>query len=232
VEDVEPFIAWLRSRGTPEAHLDAHRHYAAELAKHPSLSAALRAGEEEGVAANRLANLRQTAARLAEYEDWKANPDRPERPERPERVTATPPAPIERSARVTAALKQSIPRKGCACTKHYDVYLDNDFGSLARWLGGGIGIGTIILIRMFGLLGALAIGFALAGLGGFATIFTVALRCEGCRLRVSDLDEDERTTLRKARALVTLVTLGLLAAAVLCGVLWWMAVTSRSRLYQ
>jgi len=217
VGEVEPFLEWLRRSGTPEPHVEAHRHYANELAKHPSLTAALRAEEEAGSPAKRIANLRQTAARLAEYEDSKglphAAPALAVERERPLSV-----APPVQAAPSRHAI--SLPRKGCSCRSHQDIYLDTDFGSLASMIGGGIGIGTLILIRMIGVLGAVTVALGLAGLGGLATIISICFRCEGCRDPVSDLDEDERAVLRKGRALVTLITMGFVGGALACGFLW------------
>ena len=79
VGDVEAFIEWLRARGTPEPQLEAHRHYARELAKHPSLSAALRAEQEAGAPANRSANIviRGGTASWEASEHVEFWPDRP-----------------------------------------------------------------------------------------------------------------------------------------------------------
>lgn len=121
----------------------------------------------------------------------------------------------------------STPRKNCQCRKRYDVYVDNDFGIMAKLLGGGAGIAMFFLVRLVGILGAGAIALGLAALGGTATIISICFRCEGCRRTIRDLDDGERSDLRKARALVTLVTLGLWAGAGICAVLWWMAFQSR-----
>jgi hypothetical protein len=216
VGEVEPFIEWLRTTGTPEAHVEAHRHYAIELAKHPSLTAALRAEEEAGSPAKRIANLRQTAARLAEFEESKRSPPPvAARPRAPESVAPPVQAPAPSSRHV-----MSLPRKGCSCRSHQDIYLDTDFGSLASMIGGGIGIGMFFLIRFIGILGAAAIALGLAGLGGLATIISICFRCEGCRDPVTDLDADERALLRKGRALVTLITAGFVGGAIVCGSLW------------
>jgi hypothetical protein len=222
VEDVEPFITWLRGQGLPDEHVAAYRNYLAELAKHPSLSAAIRAAEEAGTPAKQIANMRQVAARFAEFQE-KGSVAKPQATPR-----GTPPAALEVEARTPLApianrLKDMEPRRrGCTCKKRYDIYLDNDFGALARWLGGGIGIGTLILIRLIGIFGAAALALGLAGIGGLATVISICFRCEGCRHRITDLDEDERAHLKKGRAMVVLVTAGLLAGSVLCGYLWYL----------
>lgn len=229
--DVEPFIAWLRDQGLPDEHIAAYRNYLAELAKHPSLSAALRAAEEAGTPARQIANMRQVAARLAEFNEKGAV-----EPKKPLAPRATPPvelaveAPKKPASALVERMRNELPpRRGCSCKKRYDLYLDNDFGALARWLGGGIGIGTLILIRLIGILGAAALALGLAGLGGFITSFTICLRCEGCRQRVQDLDEDERAWVKKGRGLVVLVTAGLLAGSVICGYLWYLVITRSHR---
>ena len=221
MEEVEPFIDWLRSQGLPDEHVAAYRNYLAELAKHPSLSAAIRAAEEAGTPPKQIANMRQVAARFAEFKDKGAAAV-----EKPA-ARGTPPMSLEVEAKKPlpplssrTAVNERPPRRGCSCKKHYDVYLDNDFGALASWLGGGIGIGTIILIRMIGVLGAACLALGLAGLGGLVTCFSICVRCEGCRQRVTDLDEEELRDLRKGRGMVVLVTAGLLAGALLCGYLW------------
>jgi hypothetical protein len=66
--DVEAFVAWLRKRGTPEAHLDAYRHYAGELAGHADPQAGVRDAEASGAPPQRIANLYRTACLLAEYD--------------------------------------------------------------------------------------------------------------------------------------------------------------------
>lgn len=217
--DVDTFVDWLRANGTPEAHVSAHRHYAEELAKHPSLSAAIRHHEDAGAPAQRIANLRSTAAKLAEMEHGAPLP----RASPPLEVETPRPAP-----RATVSdPRWTTPRIGCECRKRYDLYLDNDFGTLAKMLGGGLGIGMFLLIRMIGVLGALAIALGLAGLGGFATIMTICYRCEGCRKPIKkDLDDEERTTLRKGRAMVVLVTAALWGGAALCVFLWLSALRS------
>jgi len=213
VGEVEPFIEWLRRNGTPEPHVEAHRHYATELAKHPSLTAALRAEEEAGSPAKRIANLRQTAARLAEFEESKSTPI----PGARARESVAPPV---QAAPAPSRHAIALPRKGCSCRTHQDIYLDTDFGTLASMIGGGIGIGTFFLIRLIGVLGAVTLALGLAGLGGLATIISICFRCEGCRDPVSDLDADERALLRKGRALVTLITMGFVGGAIACGLLW------------
>lgn len=227
--DVDELVEWLRRNGTPEAHLAAHRHYAEELAKHPSLSAAIRYHEDAGAPPQRIANLKATAAKFAELEESKRAPRAPVAPVRvrePELPVHVAPRP---AARQTAdpPSRWTAPRVGCDCKKRYDLYLDNDFGGLAKMLGGGLGIGTFLLVRMIGVLGALAIALGLAGLGGFATIMTICFRCEGCRKPIKqDLDDDERATLRKGRAMVVIVTALLWGGAALCAFLWITAVRS------
>jgi hypothetical protein len=120
-------------------------------------------------------------------------------------------------------------RLGCECREGRDVYLDTDFGPAASMIGGGIGIGTIILIRFVGVLGAAAIALWLASAGGLATALTICFRCEGCRCTIRTLDDDEKAHLRKGRARVTLVTAGLLAGAVLCSVMWWRLASAQLR---
>ena len=243
VGDVDAFVEWLRSIGTPEAHVAAHRHYAEELDRHPSLSAALRYHEDAGAPAGRLANLKATAAKRVEYEQSLiASVPRPRslaaepvpyRPA-PAEPAAHPPSEVPalaverpRSRTLEPNPRWSQPRPGCICKKRYDLYLDNDFGGLAKMLGGGIGIGTFLLIRMIGVVGALAVALGLAGLGGIATFLTICFRCEGCRKPIrNDLDDDERTTLRKGRAMVGLVTGALLAGAALCVFIWITVVKS------
>lgn len=238
--DVDAFVKWLEDSGTPAAHVAAHRHYAEELDKHPSLSAALRYHEDAGAPAGRLANLKATAAKRVEFEQSLiASIPRP-RPLASEPVPYPPAEPagyrpsevpqlaIERPKPRTVEPnpRWSAPRNGCTCQKRYDLYLDNDFGGLAKMLGGGIGIGTFLLVRAIGVVGALAIAFGLAGLGGFATILTICFRCEGCRKPIKDLDDDERTTLRKGRAIVVLITVALFAGAALCAFIWITVVKS------
>jgi hypothetical protein len=250
VEDLEQFVEWLRKRGVPAAHIDAHRHYAMELAKYSSLPAAIVAEQQAGASAQRLANLRATSSKLDEFRTGISLEIVPEDLVRRPRNTSAPPpmsAPMASPAGADAA-RSSIdaprpksptagpvrreketrpPRKGCECRERHDLYLDNDFGSLATMLGGGIGIGMIIMIRLVGLLGAFAVAFGLAGLGGLATILSICFRCEGCRRTVRDLDADERSDLRKGRMMVTVVTLALIAASALCGYLWFMAAKTR-----
>jgi hypothetical protein len=222
VEDVEPFIEWLKGQGLPDAQMAAYRNYLAELSKHPSLSAAIKAAEEAGTPPREIANMRQVAARLVTFRDAPATPALPAKLP----VASEPTFEVE-ARQPAAAPKRRIgdtapPRRGCSCKKRYDLYLDNDFGALARWLGGGIGIGTLILIRMIGILGAACLALGLAGMGGLVTCFSICLRCEGCRQRVTDLDEDEIAHVRKGRGLTVLVTAGLLAGSLLCGYLWFM----------
>lgn len=229
---MEPFIEWLRGQGLPAEHIAAYREHLAELAKHPSLSAAIRAAEEAGTPAKQIANMRQVAARLVEFNEKGAVATARGTPAASVDIARGTPAlevePRTRLKPITSRLAHiDPPRRGCECKKRYDVYLDNDFGALARWLGGGIGIGTLILIRLIGLLGAAALALGMAGMGGFVTCFTICVRCEGCRRRISDLDDEELRDLRKGRGLVVLVTAGLLAGAALCGYLWISVMTSR-----
>jgi len=231
---VEPFIAWLRDQGLPDEHIAAYRGHLAELAKHPSLSAAIRAHEEAGTPARQIANMRQVAARFAEFNE-KGAIARGTPPveleveaKKPLSPRGTPPVALEVEAKKPLPPRgprvgdTEPPRKGCSCRKRYDVYLDNDFGALGRWLGGGIGIGTIILIRLIGVLGAASLALGLAGMGGFITCFTICVRCEGCRQRIQDLDAEERADLGKGRRKVVLVTAALLAGSVICAYLWVM----------
>jgi len=120
-------------------------------------------------------------------------------------------------------------RKGCICNRRYDVYLDDDFGALARLFGGGIGIGTLVLIRLIGVLGALTLALGAAGMGGLVTITSICFRCEGCRYRVRDPDADERARIRKGRGRVVLVTLALIIGAAVCGAAWWSLVKNAHR---
>ena len=257
---MEPFITWLRGQGIPDDHIRAYRHYLAELAKHPSLSAAIKAAEEAGTPPQQIANLRQVAARLLEFQEAggatvaasssvaaspsiAASPSvasvavsavaslevEPKQPRPGGASSLEVEAREPRAARASRAPAVEPRRKGCECAKRYDVYLDNDFGALASWLGGGIGIGTIIIIRFIGILGAAALALGLAGMGGLVTIFSICFRCQGCRRRITDLDEDEREHLRKGRGMVVVVTLGLLIAAAVCGYLWVLAMQSRNR---
>ena len=236
MEDVEPFIEWLQTKGlTDEAHLAAYRRILAELAQQPSLSAALRAAEEAGKTPREIANIRAVAARKAEFEQLSApapepRSSSPSRPpvERPLDVEPTPRAAAglavePRAARPTASrLRDSDPpRKGCICKRRSDVYLDDDFGALARLFGGGIGIGTLILIRLLGVLGALTLAFGAAAMGGLVTITSICMRCESCRYRVRDTTEDERARIRKGRGRVVVITLILLVAAAVCAAAWW-----------
>ena len=220
MQDLEPFLEWLRSRGATAAQLAVCRQYAIELAKYPSLSAALRAYEEAGAAADRIAGLRQTAARIAEFTEAT----------RVIAMRGEPPLELEpRRARPATGRVHDVaqsPRLGCTCRKYYDVYVDSDFGTLASMLGGGIGIGTLILIHWLGALAAAAIALGLAGLGGLATVGSICVRCEGCRCKIRDLDDADRVDLRKGRARVARVTLALLAGAALCGYLCWVFATS------
>lgn len=227
MEDVEPFIVWLEGQGLSRDQLDAYKRYLAELARHPSLSAALRAGEEAGMPARDLTNLRQVAARLAEFQ---ATRDAPAPASPPLEVEPRRPLEVEpKPVRAPPARDHAMdpPRRGCVCQRRHDVYLDNDFGALAKLLGGGAGLGAFLLVRLVGVLGALTLALALAGTGGTATIISICMRCSDCRRRISDLDSDERAAVRKGRGLVTLVTIGLLAGAALCGAIWWSAVKSR-----
>ena len=211
------FVEWLRTKGLPNERIEAFRFFAAELAKHPSLSAAIRAYEDAGEPPQRITNLRHAAAKLVEYEESRHAPA----------VDPSPPRPRTPSAAVVAAAA-STSRLGCSCRKRYDIYLDSDFGALARWLGGGIGIGSLVMIRLFGIVGAAAIALGLAGTGGAATILSICFRCEGCRQRIRDLDRDELAILRSGRAKVTLITVGLLGGAAVCGLGWWMAISAKS----
>jgi hypothetical protein len=260
VQDVEPFIEWLRTKGlTDDAQLSAYRRFVAEIGAQPSLSAALRAAEEEGKPAKHIANLRAVAARMAEFDSMRDAPAIPAaartpglevEPRQPARggldVGPRPPAPVvERhlarggGLEVEASQPRSVPaamqrdmgdrRKGCICSKRYDLYLDDDFGALARLFGGGIGIGTIILIRLVGILGALAIALGFAGMGGLITILSICMRCEGCRRRVQDLDPDERARVRKGRGRVIVLTLIFIVGALICAAAWWNLVKAPPR---
>lgn len=228
MEDVEPFIDWLREHGTPEAHLVGYRQYAAELAKHPSLSAALEAAKAEGRDGKQIGNLRTTAARIAEFEASRSAPAPLEiEPPRARPVALEVEPPRARPAPSANLTKDLAPqRRGCVCSRRDEVFLDNDLGALAKMLGGGAGIGTFLLVRMVGLLGALSVALGLAGLGGVATIISICFRCQGCRRKVTDLDDTERAALHKGRGRVTIVTVALLAGAVVCALIWWNAVRS------
>ena len=220
----------MRARGTAEQHLEAHRHYALELAKYPSLSAALRAEEEAGSPANRIANIRQVAARIAEFHSGQGVAVHDASPARPSPAQPALEVEAPRTARATVSprmLGLEPRRRGCDCRERQDVYVDNDFGAMASMLGGGIGIGTIVLIKFVGVLGALAIALGLASLGGLATTMSICFRCHGCRCKVRDLDADERLALGKGRALVAAVTLALMAGSALCGYIWYSAVKAR-----
>jgi hypothetical protein len=239
VEDVEPFIEWLQSKGlSDEAHLAAYRRIVAELAQHPSLSAALRAAEEAGKPPREIANMRAVAGRIAEFEQLSAPAPapRPSSPSRPPVEKKEPALEVEPAPRAAAALAveprttrpplsrmrdSDPPRKGCICKRRSDVYLDDDFGALARLFGGGIGIGTIVLIRLLGVLGALTLAFGAAAMGGLVTITSICMRCETCRHRVSDTTDDERARIRTGRGRVVVITLILLVAAAACGAAWW-----------
>lgn len=230
VDDVEGFIAWMRARGTPEQHLPAHRHYALELSKHPSLSAALRAEEEAGSPANRIANIRQVAARIAEFHSGHGVEVHDASPVRQAPASLALEVEAPRAARATVSPRRlglEPPRRGCECRERQDIYVDNDFGAMASMLGGGLGIGTIVLIKFVGVIGALAIALGLASLGGLATTMSICFRCHGCRCKVRDLDADESGTLGKGRALVAAVTLALMAGSGLCGYLWYSAMKAR-----
>jgi hypothetical protein len=237
VEDAERFLTWLQGQGLGEKQLAAYRKYLEELAKHPSLSAALRAAEDAGVPAREIGNMRAVAARFAEFQATgeatasAAPPSRrsPTSPPPSARPPTSPPLEIEKPARPAPARDHSVelPRKGCVCNRRQDVYVDNDFGALAKLLGGGAGIGAVLLTRMIGVFGALALAFGLAAMGGMATIISICLRCNSCRRRVTDLDSDERAAVHKGRGLVTLVTLGLVAATAVSGFLWWKRAQAR-----
>jgi hypothetical protein len=243
VQDVEPFIEWLRTKGlTDEAQLSAYRRFVAEIAAQPSLSAALRVAEEEGMPAKHIANLRAVAARMAEFDSSRTAPAAPAprviNPSPALEVEPRPPArgggleiEAKQPRHVPAAMLRNLGdrRKGCICNKRYDLYLDDDFGALARLFGGGIGIGTIILIRLVGILGALAIALGFAGMGGLVTILSICMRCEGCRHRVQDLDDDERARVRKGRGRVIVLTLIFIVGALICAAAWWNVIKSAPR---
>lgn len=208
--DVDRFIDWLRLRGTPEAHLDAFRHYAGVLAGYNDITEAVRGEEAAGAPPQRIKNLRQTAAHIAEFSGGSR------------------PLPVTRSPVVEPPPPTALgPRKNCECKKRHDVYIDNDFGIWAKLIGGGSAVAIFVLKRAFGFAGAMAITFGLAATGGTITIGSVCFRCEGCRRTIRDLDADERVELRKARALVTLITIGLAAAAVLCALVWYSGMKAR-----
>jgi hypothetical protein len=230
VQDVDLFIEWLRTKGlSDETQLTAYRRFVEEIAAQPSLSAALRAAEEEGKPPKHIANLRAVAARMAEFESSRNAPPPPAPRPTP---LASPVLEVEaRQPRAPAAVLRNVSdrRKGCICNKRYDLYLDDDFGALARVFGGGIGVGTIILIRVVGVLGALAIAFGLAAMGGLVTILSVCMRCEGCRRRVQDLDVDERARVHKGRGRVIILTVVMLAGAALCAAAWWSVFKSHPR---
>lgn len=214
---------WLREKGATDAQQAAYRRYALELAKHPSLSAAIRAAEEASTPPQQISNLRQTAARIAEFESGAE-------PSIARGTPTTPPLVVEAPRPRTPSVARQLPpppRQGCSCNRRHDVYLDNDFGLLARWLGGGLGIGTLIMIRLLGLFGALALALGLAACGGGATIISICVRCESCRQRVTDLDADEREDLKKGRHKVILFTVGLAIGAAICGYLWWRIAQTR-----
>jgi hypothetical protein len=111
-------------------------------------------------------------------------------------------------------------RAGCGCKKRYDLYLDDDFGGAARWLAGGVGIGTVVLAYWAGVFFTVALMFGFAAMGGVATVMSVCMRCEGCRQKVTDLDANDRENVRLARRRITLVTVGLAAIAAASGALW------------
>jgi hypothetical protein len=237
VVDEEAFVDWLVAQGlTDDAHLAAYRRYIAELAKHPSLSAALQAAKEAGTSDREIANLRKVAGRIAEFDAARNAPA----VEVPAPVLAV--EPRQKPPSIAPPVRSPVPvrgkpsthdpgqrRRGCVCNRPYDLYLDDDFGALARLFGGGIGIGTIVLIRLVGVLGALTLALGLAGTGGLVTILSTCMRCEGCRRRVSDLDDDERARVRKGRARVVLITIALVAGAAICGIAWWSLVKSAHR---
>jgi hypothetical protein len=227
VQNVEAFIEWLRAKGlTDQTQLSAYRQLVEEIAAQPSLSAALRVAEEEGKPAKHIANLRAVAGRMAEFESSRTAPARVAVAAA---VAAAPGLEVEaRQPRAPAAALRNVSdrRKGCICNKRYDLYLDDDFGALARVFGGGIGVGTIVLVRAIGVLGALALAFGLAAMGGLVTILSICMRCEGCRRRVQDLDADERARVHKGRGRVVVLTLVMIVLAVACGAAWWSAVKS------
>lgn len=223
--DVEAFSGWLRRGGATEADITAARTFAAELARAPSLSAALRDAEDRRASPADVAGLRRTAAQIAQFEAGEQPPRAAGEPSGFDIVRDDRPAP--RSARATNAAAMLPRRAGCDCRKREGVYIDNDFGILGKALGGAGGVGGFILIRFVGLLGAAAIALGLAGTGGLITTFSICVRCEGCRHRITDLDADERKDLMKGRSLTLLVTIGLLAGAAVCGYLWWTLVKAR-----
>jgi hypothetical protein len=223
--DVEAFSGWLRRGGASELDITAARTHAAELARHPSLSAALRDAEDRRAAPADIAALRRTAGQIAQFESGEQPPRAA--PESSGFDIVRDDRPARREGRATNAPAMLPRRAGCDCRSRSDVYIDNDFGVLGKALGGAGGVGGFILVRFVGILGAAAIALGLAGTGGLITTISICVRCEGCRRRVTDLDADERRDLLKGRSLTMLVTIGLLAGAAVCGYLWWTLVSSR-----
>jgi hypothetical protein len=225
--ELEGFVAWLRAQGTPEPHVEVYRRGAEELAKYRDVESAVRAEESAGASPRRIANLRMVGDQLAAFEASQPAPVELDiaplpRARAPAPATQQPFQPAVRSGPGFTPRRDVLPpRQGCTCRERHDIYVDNDFGVLAKLLGGGLGIATFVLIRLLGLLGALALALGLAGMGGLATTFSICFRCEGCRQPVRDLDDDERSDLRRGRALVFGVTLALLGGAAICAFLWW-----------
>jgi hypothetical protein len=104
-----------------------------------------------------------------------------------------------RNALVERMEQEKAPRAGCRCKKHYDLYLDNDFGGMAAWIGGGFGLLLLTLAYWMGPFGALSIALFGATCGGLATVISISLRCEGCRRTVTGLNEEELDWLKRGR---------------------------------
>jgi hypothetical protein len=121
------------------------------------------------------------------------------------------------------------PRRGCECRDRKDVYVDNDFGMWGKLAGGIAGIGGIILVRFIGVLGAATVALASLSIGGLATTLSVTFRCEGCRKSITDLDDDERQSLWKARGLLLAVSIGLVVATLVCAYLYYMVLQEQEQ---
>ncbi|HEY4181518.1 MAG TPA: hypothetical protein VGM90_31945 [Kofleriaceae bacterium] len=119
--------------------------------------------------------------------------------------------------------QERAPRAGCQCRKHYDVYLDNDFGGMAAWIGGGFGLLLLTLAFWMGPFGALSVALFGATCGGAATSISISLRCEGCRKTVTDLTEEEYDWLRRGRMQVMKYTamLGVFTVLAISSWLWF-----------